>query len=99
MIASCSLWAQDASILVTDKTTGSPLEFVHLIYKGLQNKKTLFNTTSIKGVAPNISTESSYVTVTFIGYETIYDTIHPGRSYVYELEEGSNDLDEIVITA
>jgi len=90
--------AQNAIITVVNAQTQKPIEFAHIVYKDLVTSETQLNTTDISGRAANIAIRESFVTVSFVGYAPVTDTIHPNKNYKFSLEPGNYGLDEIVVT-
>ena len=90
--------AQDAFITVNAKETNKPIEFAHIVYKDLNTSETQLNTTKIDGKALNIAKHRSFITISFVGFEPVRDTIYPNKSYNYSLNSGDYSLEEIVVT-
>ncbi len=99
LISSCgALSAQDAIITVVNANTNEAIEFAHIVYKDLATSETQLNTTDLNGKTANIALRRSFVTVSFVGFEPITDTILPNKSYSFSLIPGDYGLDEIVVT-
>lgn len=98
-LASClSIRGQDAFITVTNEKTNNPIEFAHIVFQDLNTNATQLNTTNVDGKALNIAQNLSAITISFVGYEPLHDTIEPRKSYKYKLKPGDHNLDEIVVT-
>ncbi len=97
--ASClNSFGQDAFILISSEERKDPIEFAHIVYKDLSSGETFLNTTNIDGKASNIAKHKSYVTISFVGFEPLKDTIYPNHNYNYVLKPGDYNLEEIVVT-
>lgn len=83
--------------VVDDNST--PIEYAHVSYDGLDEEKTnLFEVTDVNGKADNPIEVKSVITVSFVGFETIIDTINPGESHSYTLVESSLEIGDVVVT-
>ena len=91
--------AQDAIIRVLDKSTSKPIEFVHLIFTEQESGKKFVTTTDVNGYADNLATVNCNLLVTFVGYESVNASIEPGKNYTFYLVAGTQDLEEVVVTA
>ena len=97
--ASClNSFGQDAFIFVKSTEGKASIEFAHIVYKDLATGETQLNTTKIDGKALNIATHRSFITISFVGFKPVSDTIEPNQNYSYELTPGDYDLEEIVVT-
>jgi outer membrane receptor for ferrienterochelin and colicins len=99
IIAFCAIQAQNAMIHVTDATSSEPIEYVHLIFTDEESGKQFVATTDINGYAENLARGASELIISFVGYETIKTTVLPNTSYDFQLNPGTQDLEEVVVTA
>ncbi len=99
IIVSCVAFAQEVVISVTDAATGKPVEYVHLIFKETESGKQYLTVTDANGNAENLARTNCKLTVSFVGYEALETTVLPGKSYQFALQPGSEDLEEVVVTA
>lgn len=93
-----TLFSQTAKVTVFDKLTGKPIEFVHLFVKNPVNNANELVVTNIYGQA-QISLESKHeISISFVGYQTINDTISPNETKVYYLSKGAFKIQDIVVS-
>lgn len=86
-------------ILVRDGESGEFLPFCHVCTEDLDYGTTNYMTTDLDGKAILTYTGRTLVSVSFMGYETLLDTIsHYQPSINYELLPGSLSFDEVVVT-
>lgn len=101
VFAITAFWAdaQNAVIRVLSAENEAPIEFVHLIFTDSISGQKKLTTTDVNGNAPNIASETCKLLVTFVGYESITTTVQPGKSYTFRLKPGTQNLEEVVVTA
>jgi outer membrane receptor for ferrienterochelin and colicins len=89
--------AQTSHITILDHATNTPLPGVHLrITQQGQPEKGL--ATDKNGQASFRITQPARINCSFLGYQVLTDSIHPGSSYTFRLREKTNGLQEVVIT-
>lgn len=100
-----SIWVGVAStqtpfITVTDSKTNSPLSGAHVFISSLQNPETKqYEITDFKGQIKNTIKEKSQIKVSYLGYVSITDTISPGQSFVFSLNEDQKTLNTFIVTS
>jgi outer membrane receptor for ferrienterochelin and colicins len=91
--------AQQAAILVIDAKTNESIPYAHICLEGIKSKKQVHYLTDLKGKAPNELKERSKLAVSYIGYETITDTLDPGTNLTLKLNPAVFSTSEMVVTA
>jgi len=86
-------------IHVTDNKSNEPVAFANVCFEGLKTGFKKYGLTSIEGKASNEAREVSAIIVSYVGYTTFRDTIHPGQSLEIKLEPSVLNMDEVVVTA
>lgn len=99
LAVSISGYGQKAFIKVIDEKSHEPIAFAHVCFEGLKSGAPKYSLTSIEGTVTNELTEVSKLAVSYMGYTTYTDTIHPGQSVEVELFPKLLNMDEVVITA
>jgi len=91
-------YADNARISVLDKDTKLPILYANLCFEGLYTSEKHYKTSSDKGFADNPVREKSLLTISFMGYKTITDSINPGESKIYLMEQDLLNLEQVVVT-
>jgi len=96
-------WSQTI-IRVNDKAEGKPMPQAHIIYSDLfgGNKgAVLTNTQGMAQIPEAFTTKHNrfLVTVSYIGFRSVTDTITAGQEWKYELDFENQQLNEVVVTA
>lgn len=94
--------AQVPYLKVTDSATGEALYGVHvsMVVPGDSPKKT-YEITDVKGIAKLPKADKLYITLHYLGYVTIHDTIEKVGdkfSRVYKIQEDVNYIGDAVVT-
>ncbi|MBP6870718.1 MAG: TonB-dependent receptor [Bacteroidales bacterium] len=92
-------YGQHAPVRVVDGKTGQPVPFAHVCFQPLDGTAQTHSITGEDGVVPNAVSSRSVVAVSFVGYETIYDTIDPGMPVTLSLRPKIQEMNEVVVTA
>ncbi|MEI7980765.1 MAG: TonB-dependent receptor [Bacteroidota bacterium] len=90
---------QQALIRVIDKNTLEPVAFAHVCFQGLNSGSPRYSLTSLEGTVTNEVKEISKIAISYVGYSTFTDTIHPGQSLDVNLRIQALNMDEVVVTA
>lgn len=98
LLAAGELFGQQATITVIDAKTKEIVPFATVCFQGLKSNALKQMVTDIKGLVPNSIMETSKVAVTFIGYETLLDTIQPRVSITLALVPAVMNMSEFVVT-
>ncbi len=85
-------------VCAIDANTGKPVEYVHLVFEEQGGKKWL-QVGGLEGCSPNKTERNARVTATFVGYQSISDSIAPGQSLNIKLLPGTQELNPVVVTA
>lgn len=91
--------SQQVSFKLVDKKSKQPVAYAHVLLEGIDKA---FNKQLITDVNGKVSTKISgkaKVTVSYVGYRTLTDTIKPARkNLVFELTPDILEVSEVVIT-
>src|ERR1035438_5372469 len=90
---------QKTVISVTDKQSKEPVSYAYIRFDGLKSHNLKYDLTSIEGKVKNDVKEATKVTITYVGYTSFIDTIHPGQSMDVQLKPAVLNMDEVVVTA
>lgn len=90
---------QQAVVRVKDGKTGQPVPFAHVCFQPLDGKEQLHAVTRENGTADNLAISKSVVAISYVGYETLYDTLDPGESTTLSLKPKIQEMNEVVVTA
>ncbi|MHC1706579.1 MAG: TonB-dependent receptor [Bacteroidales bacterium] len=90
---------QQVFVKVTDKVTHEPVSYAHVCFEGIRTPLQKHAVTDMKGQVPNDCKEKCKIAISFIGYETLQDTIVPGKNYHFELSPTVLNMKEVVVTA
>ena len=91
---------QPAVVHVVDGKTGKPVPYAHVCFYPLNGGEQKNSLTGDDGKAPNVADTRSEVAVSYVGYETLRDTIDPGKSVTLSLKPKIQDINAkaIIIT-
>ncbi len=90
---------QQAAVRVKDSKTGQPVPFAHVSFESIVNGELLQGVTDEKGIVPNQIKSDSRITISYIGYESLTDTIEPGTTVILLLIPKIEQMNEVVVTA
>lgn len=90
---------QQAIIKVIDQKTGEPVLYAHACFEAIASGVQQHNMTNEKGEVPNEISQRSKLAITFVGYETLFDTLNPGESKTLFLKPDIINMSEVVVTA
>jgi len=93
-------YAQSTIQLKTiEEDNGKPLPYCHVCIRDLVTDEVEYFVTNEEGLADFKFNGNTVVTISFMGFETIFDTIsQSGENIEYVMKEQSFDFDEVVIT-
>jgi len=91
--------AQNATISVNDNDSKEAIPYANLCFQGLLTNSKSYSITSLEGKIENTISEKSVLIISFMGYESLIDTINPGESKLYQLKADLFNLNQVVITA
>ena len=92
-------YGQVAVIRVQDAKTGDPVPYANVCFESVNGGDQLHGLTNDDGEVNNMAKEKSVVAITFIGYETLFDTIMPGESKTLDFIPAIFNMNEVVVTA
>lgn len=88
-----------ATLVIVDKETGSTLPNAHVCTESLDRKSTSYTLSDQNGMVQIDIRERSLISVSYIGYHTLIDTINPGESVKLRISPSAYDVGEVVVTA
>jgi outer membrane receptor for ferrienterochelin and colicins len=91
--------AQQAAIEVRDAKTQEPVAFAHVCFEGIVTKTQKHFITDIKGKVPNECKEVSVIAISYVGFETLIDTVYPHKNILINLKPAVLNINEVVVTA
>ena len=99
LLAGLRGYGQQAAVRVKDGKTGQPVPFAHVVFQPLDGGQQAHALTQEDGTAPNLAVSRSVLAISFIGYETIFDTVNPGESVTLSMKPKIQEMNEVVVTA
>jgi outer membrane receptor for ferrienterochelin and colicins len=93
------IFGQHATIKIIDAVTKDPVSYASVGLTGTKSGITKYAITDIQGLIPLSLNENCKVTVTFIGYETLTDTVACCVNTTLMLVPAVLNMSEVVITA
>jgi outer membrane receptor for ferrienterochelin and colicins len=99
MLTVYPLYGQQAVIKVLDAKTGEPVPYAHVCFESLDNGQQKHGLTNDDGEVTNLAADKTMVAISFVGYETLFDTIAPGESKILSFEPAIFNMNELVVTA
>lgn len=82
-----------------EEDNGKPLPYCNVCIRDLVSNETKYFVTNEEGIADFNFNGNTVVSISFIGFETILDTItNPPKIINYVMKEQSFDFDEVVVT-
>jgi outer membrane receptor for ferrienterochelin and colicins len=99
LLAVSEIFGQQAAITIIDSKTKDAIPFAHVIFNGIHTGDQKHFVTDLTGKVPNAIKEASKVSISYIGYETLTDTVSPGTSATLQLVPAVLNMSEVVVTA
>jgi len=93
------IFGQQARITVLDKITKEPVVFAHVTFETLKGEFPKNYVTDMEGQVDNSTQESSIIAISYVGYQSMYDTIAPGETKTLLLSPTVFNIDQVVVTA
>jgi len=90
---------QQATVRIIDGKTKEPVAFAHVRFVSLTSASVKHLVTNIDGIVPNESNDINIVSISYVGYETLSDTIQPGVAATLLLIPAVLNMSEVVVTA
>ena len=88
-----------STLVIVDKETGNTLPNAHICFESLDKENTSYVLSDRDGVVENTVKKRSLISVSFVGYQTLIDTITPGTSSTLYLLPSTVDFEEVIVTA
>jgi outer membrane receptor for ferrienterochelin and colicins len=98
MSATCEVFSQ-SKLVIVDKATGSTLPNAHVCFESLDRKNSSYALSNGDGTVENSVQTRSLISVSFVGFQTLIDTISPGASKTIYLQPSLTGFEEVVVTA
>ena len=99
LLAVGEIYGQQAAVTIIDAKTKEPVPYATVCFGDFKSKSSKCLVTDMAGKVPNEVKEASKVTITFVGYNTLLDTVIKGVSKTLMLVPAVFEMDEVVITA
>jgi outer membrane receptor for ferrienterochelin and colicins len=99
LLAVAASYGQQANVTIIDAKTKEPVPFATVCFSNQKSATPRCLVTDMHGKVRNDIIETSKITVTFVGYKTLEDSIHKGISTTFSLDPAVLNMDEVVITA
>ncbi|MBE0652975.1 MAG: TonB-dependent receptor plug domain-containing protein, partial [Bacteroidales bacterium] len=99
LLTVCTTYGQQAVIKLIDARTGEPVPYAHVCFESVNNGQQQHGLTDDNGEIANLSTDKSIVAISFVGYETLFDTLMPGQNETLKFEPAIFNMNEVVVTA
>ncbi|PKP23742.1 MAG: hypothetical protein CVU06_06685, partial [Bacteroidetes bacterium HGW-Bacteroidetes-22] len=90
---------QPALVRVADATDGSPVAFANVCFEGFGKTFMQYVVTNDKGEASCNIPGRAIVAISYVGYETLYDSVAPGETCLLKLNRSYTQMEEVVVTA
>jgi outer membrane receptor for ferrienterochelin and colicins len=99
LLTTGEVFGQQACIIVLDSKTKEPVPYATVSFQDIKSAAVKYAVTDITGKADNDAKGKNKVTVSFVGYETLVDTIQRGETKTLMLVPAVLNMSEVVITA
>jgi len=90
---------QQATIKVLDRKTGDPVLYAHVSFEAIASGIQKHGITNVWGEVFNGMNEKSVLTITYVGYETLFDSLDAGQNKTLYLNPAVVNMSEVVVTA
>lgn len=94
-----SSFGQQAVIKVLDQKTNDPIPYAHVCFESVSSGEQRHSMTNDDGEVPNDCPGQAIIAITFVGYETLFDTINSGENITVQLKPAVLNMNEVVVTA
>lgn len=98
LLVGSQIFGQQATVRIMDYKSKEPVPYATVTIEGIKSKAKKQYISDMKGVVPNELKEAGKITISFVGYETLIDTIEPGRTTTLFLVPAVLNMSEVVIT-
>lgn len=99
LLTTLGLSGQQAIITILDSKTNEPVPYAHACFEAISSGSQMHSMTNELGEVKNEIKEKTLLAITFVGYETLFDTLHVSESKTLYLIPTAFDLNEVVVTA
>jgi outer membrane receptor for ferrienterochelin and colicins len=99
VLLSTNLLGQQATIKVVDQKTSEPIVYAHVCFESLKTGEQSHEVSDESGNVNNPCQERCIVAISYVGYETLLDTVIAGESKNLALKPTILNIDEFVVTA
>jgi len=99
MLVGAEIFGQQSTITIIDAKTKEPVPYAHVCFEGLYSPVLKHFVTDMDGKVPNEVKETSKVAISYVGYETLADTVQPGITATLFLVPAVLNMSEVVVTA
>jgi outer membrane receptor for ferrienterochelin and colicins len=99
LLAGLHGFGQQAVVRVQDGKTGQPVPYAHVCFQPVGGGQQVHAITQENGTAQNLAVSKSVVSISYVGFETLYDTVNPGESVMLSLKPKIQEMNEVVVTA
>lgn len=99
MLVGAEIFGQQATVTIIDAKTKEPVPYAHVCFEGIYSPVLKHFVTDIDGKVPNDVKETSKVAISYVGYETLADTVQPGIAATLFLVPAVLNMSEVVVTA
>ncbi len=99
LLAVGEIYGQQYTVTVIDAKTREAVPYATVCFEDIKTATQKFVVTDMSGKVANMAKVPSKVTVSFVGYKTLVDTIKPAVSKTLLLDPAVLNMDEVVITA
>jgi outer membrane receptor for ferrienterochelin and colicins len=99
LLAGLHGFGQQAVVKIKDGKTGRPVPFATVSFQPFNGGKQVSAITKENGTVPNLAVTRAMVSVSFVGFETLSDTINPGQTVTLSLNPKIQEMNEVVVTA
>jgi outer membrane receptor for ferrienterochelin and colicins len=93
------VFSQEAVIKVMDKEQNQPLPYVNISFRSVNSNQMQYTITGTNGEAINPCESRCVVTISYLGYKTLTDTLDTGVNKSFFLQTDVFDMDQVVVTA
>ena len=99
LLANTFVFGQQVILHVVDQKTGEPIAFAHVCFESVKTGEQSHDVTNDSGQVENICTEKCIIAISYVGYETLYDTVFANKAATLYLKPTILNIDEVVVTA
>ena len=90
--------AQQTKVTVLNADTKNPVPYAHVCFDAVDGSYVKHTITDSQGKTRIAIPTKAQLAVSYVGFETLYDTVAPGKSKTLYLEPSVLDMEEVVIT-